>query len=373
MIELRKSKKGIKYIKTALSVFMVLTVSLFMLTACGDDSLPQGSKGEKIKIVCTTFPQYDWVREVAGEQLQNMDLTLLLDDGVDLHSYQPTAEDIIKINESDLFIYVGGESDDWVEEVLKQGDPENRPSTMNLVAVLGDMAKEEVVKEGMEHNHNHEHGHDHDGEEHHHEEHDAAHEHEGEEHHHEHEGEEHHHHAGEYDEHVWLSLRNAEEICEHIAEELGELDPKNSELYEANAEKYIAKLDSLDKKYEVVVSKVKNPTVVFADRFPFRYMMDDYGIDYYAAFTGCSAETEASFETVVFLANKVDEMGLKNVVVIDRSNEKIARTVISNTGKKNQNIISMNSMQTVTAKDVVAGTSYLKIMTDNLESLKEAI
>lgn len=358
ILQLGTQKKRIKYIKLALSMLMILMVSLFMLAGCNTGDKAESEK-DKPDVVCTTFPQYDWVREIAGDKLDTINLTLLQDNGADLHSYQPTAEDIIKINESDLFIYVGGESDDWVDDVLEQGG-EKKPVAMNLVAVLGDMVKQEVVKEGMDHHH------DHDADEH-----DHDHDHDADEHHHDHDAD--HHHEEEVDEHVWLSLRNAEEICEHIAEELGRLDVENAEAYKANAEAYIGKLEALDKKYERVASKVKNPTVVFADRFPFRYLMDDYGIDYYAAFSGCSAETEASFETVAFLAKKVDELKLGDVVVIDKSNEKIAKTVILNTEKKNQNVLCMNSMQTVTAKDIADGANYLDIMTKNLEILKQAI
>lgn len=313
------------------------------------------ASGKKLKIVATIFPEYDWVRQILGDEAKNAELTLLLDNGVDLHSYQPTADDIAKISECDLFIYVGGESDGWVKDALKEGKNPDR-KVINLLEALGNNTKEEEVVEGMQ------------AEE---EEHEStaagesaaagesseAEEEEG----------------PEYDEHVWLSLRNARELCETIAEDLKSLDSAHASVYDANLKKYEGELDALDQQYQKAVNAAGNKTLLFGDRFPFRYLVDDYGIKYYAAFVGCSAETEASFETVSFLAKKMDELGLKHVMTIEGPDKKIAATVIENTKDKNQDVLALNSMQSVTTKDIEGGETYLGVMQQNLEVLKKAL
>jgi len=331
-------------------------------TAASAESSAEAS-GKKLKIVATIFPEYDWVRQILGDEAKNADITLLLDKGVDLHSYQPNAEDIAKISECDLFLYVGGESDGWVKDALKEGKNPDR-KVINLLEALGNNTKEEEVVEGMQ-----------------------AEEEEGSkdsestaasqaaesqaagESTAESEAEE----CPEYDEHVWLSLRNAESICEVITEDLKSLDSAHAAVYEANLKKYTEQLDSLDQQYTDTVKAAANKTLLFGDRFPFRYLVDDYGIKYYAAFVGCSAETEASFETVSFLAKKMDELGLKHVMTIEGPNKKIAETIIQNTKDKNQDILTLNSMQSTTEQDIESGETYLGIMQQNLEVLKKAL
>lgn len=316
---------------------LAAVMCVLCLTACSGKTAQDGDK--KLKIVTTIFPEYDWVKAILGDEIENVELTMLLDNGVDLHSYQPTAEDIRKISECDLFIYVGGESDAWVEDALKESLNENQ-RVINLMEVMGENAKEEEVVEGMQA-----------------EEHEEAHTDE----------------EVEYDEHVWLSLRNAELECQEIEKQLSALDPENQQVYEENLNSYLAKLQELDGKYQDAVNNSTMHTLLFADRFPFRYMVDDYGLDYYAAFVGCSAETEASFETITFLAGKIDELGLHTVLTIEKSNQKIARTVIENTKNKDQQILAMDSMQSTTSEDVKNGTTYLSTMESNLEILKQAL
>jgi len=330
-------------------------------TAASAESSAEAS-GKKLKIVATIFPEYDWVRQILGDEAKNADITLLLDKGVDLHSYQPNAEDIAKISECDLFLYVGGESDGWVKDALKEGKNPDR-KVINLLEALGNNTKEEEVVEGMQ-------AEEEEGSK------DseseaatsqaagestaASAESEEEE-------------CPEYDEHVWLSLRNAESICEVITEDLKSLDSAHAAVYEANLKKYTEQLDSLDQQYTDTVKAAANKTLLFGDRFPFRYLVDDYGIKYYAAFVGCSAETEASFETVSFLAKKMDELGLKHVMTIEGPNKKIAETIIQNTKDKNQDILTLNSMQSTTEQDIESGETYLGIMQQNLEVLKKAL
>ncbi len=315
-----------------------------------------GAEADEINIVTTIFPIYDWVREVVGDNASRVNISLLLDNGVDLHSYQPTAQDILAISTADLFIYVGGESDEWAEDVLQSAMNPNLKA-INLVDAMGEDIKMEEIVEGMEHEHDHE-DHDHEESEEHedHEEHDHDHEHED-----------------EADEHVWLSLRNAGKLTKVITDTLSETDPDYAEYYQANAAAYISKLNDLDARYTETVNGSAYKTILFGDRFPFRYLADDYGLTYYAAFSGCSAESEASFQTIVFLAQKVDELGLPAVLTIEHPKTKIAETVVSTSQAKSAQILSIDSMQGTTAADIQAGMTYLSIMESNLEVLKEAL
>jgi zinc transport system substrate-binding protein len=307
-----------------------------------------GAEANQINIVTTIFPIYDWVREVVGDNASHANITLLLDNGVDLHSYQPTAQDILAISTSDLFIYVGGESDEWVEDVLQSAMNPNLKA-INLVDAMGEDIKTEEVVEGMEHDHDHEDSEDH-------EEHDHEHEHED-----------------EADEHVWLSLRNAGKLTGIIADTLSEIDPDYAEYYQANASAYIGKLADLDARYTDTVNGSACKTILFGDRFPFRYLADDYGLTYFAAFSGCSAESEASFETIVFLAGKTDELGLPAVLTIEHPKTRIAETIVQATSAKDQKILVLDSMQGTTAADIQAGMTYFSVMESNLEVLKEAL
>ena len=321
-----------------------LLLALFMLVGalagCGKQN--DTNQTDKLSIVTTIFPEYDWVREILGDKADNAEITMLLDNGVDLHSYQPTADDIVKISDCDLFIYVGGESDEWVEDALRNAANRNM-KVINLLEVLGDSVKTEEIVEGMQEEE------------------------------HEHEDAEEHEHEEEADEHVWLSLKNAKMLVRVISKALQELDPDNKDIYAANADAYVKKLSALDAEYQAAVDAASNKTILFGDRFPFRYLVDDYGLRYYAAFVGCSAETEAGFETISFLAKRVDELKLPCVLTIEGAQHKIAETVVRNTTAKNQRVLTMDSMQSTTSKDVKNGTTYLSVMEKNLSVLKEAL
>ncbi len=330
------------------------------------------TSGESLNIVTTIFPEYDWVNNILGDNAANADVTMLLDNGVDLHSYSPTAEDIMKIANCDLFIYVGGESDEWVEDALKEKVNDDMV-VINLLDTLGDTVKEEEVVEGMEAEHEHgEEGdeHEEDADEHDHEEDADEHTEDTDEH---TEDADEHEEGPEYDEHVWLSLKNTETLCDAISSALQTIDSANADTYAANAKDYISKLKELDDKYSETVQSASTKTVLFGDRFPFRYLVDDYNLDYYAAFVGCSAETEASFETIAFLAGKVDELGLSTVLTIEGDDHRIAETIVQNTSSKDQQILTMDSMQSTTSADVKDGANYLSIMENNLEVLKTAL
>ena len=356
--------------KAALLLGTTLSLSL-MFSGCQTNNNSSSKLGDlttssnadaEYSVVCTIFPEYDWVREILGDSSDKFDLTLLLNNGTDLHSYQPSAEDIMKISSCDLFVYVGGESDAWVEDALSEAVNKDM-KVINLMDVLGDDTKEEETVEGMQHEHEHDHE-------------DADHE-DGEDH--EDANEADHEDADnedaelEYDEHVWLSLKDTEIFVEEISKTLMKIDTENKDNFKANEEAYISKLQELDSKYEEAVSSSENKTLLFADRFPFRYMVDDYDLDYYAAFSGCSAETEASFETITFLAEKVNELGLTSVIILENSEDKIANTIIENTESKSQEILTLDSLQSTTSEEIEDGKTYLSAMEGNLEVIKKAL
>ncbi len=322
-------------VKRKIQVLLLLLILTLSGCEAGPSPAPE-KEGGKVAVVTTIFPIYDWVRQIAGDRA---DVTLLLDSGVDLHSYQPTADDIIRITSADLFLYVGGVSDAWVADALK-GAPNGSRTDIALLEILGDKAKEEEVVDGMQ----------------------PGDEGQGEE-------EE----GPEYDEHVWLSLKNASFFCERICDALCGADPDGTETYQKNAQDYRAKIDGLETRYEEMAAGAARRTVLFADRYPFRYLTDDLGLSYYAAFAGCSAETEASFETIVFLSGKVDELSLPCILQIESSDGSIARTVRDNTTAKDQEILTIDSLQSVTAEDVDAGVTYLSVMEENLNVLAKAL
>lgn len=332
------------------------------------NSIEKGNSN-KISIVCTTFPQYDWVKNILGEEAEGFDVTLLLDNGVDMHSYQPTVKDIATAGSSDLFIYVGGESDTWVEDALKEAKNKDLKA-INLMETLGNSVKEEEVVEGMQEErkslgHSHEKSSKEKQEQTQKESHENSQEINGQK---EAADEE-----PEYDEHIWLSIRNAEIMVKNIEKAIEQLDSDNAKVYQTNAENYIKKLDTLDKQYANTIQNAKYKAILFGDRFPFRYMADDYDLKYYAAFAGCSAETMAGFETVTFLAKKADELRLPVILTIENSDGRIAEAVKSNTTKKNQKILAMNSLQSVTKEQLADGITYLQVMQENLFVLSEAL
>ena len=314
-----------------LKKLMTGVLAAFMLAGCAPK---QQQNTIKLKIVATTFPQYDWIREIIGKDNTNVDLQLLMKNGGDLHSYQPTAGDIANIADANLFVYVGGESDEWVDDALKEKTNKDM-KVVNMMQTLGDDIDEE--EEGLEK-----------------------------------ESEDHDHEEIEYDEHVWLSLKRAQKIVKAIADELGELDSTNAKKYQENAEAYIAKLAALDKSYESTVNTVKNKTWIFADRMPFHYLAKDYGITTYAAFNGCSTETNASFNTIVSLAKYADELGIKHIMTIEGSDKKLAKAVIENTTDKNQDILTLNSLQSVSQSDIDKGLTYYGAMEENLKVLAQS-
>ena len=309
-------------------LLILLSALTLLLAGCGQK---QGS--QKLQIVAAIFPEYDWVRQIVGDD-DSVELTLLVDDGVDPHSFQPAVSDMVTAANCDLLIYGGGESDQWLTK-LEATNP-NR-ETLVLLPLLGEQAHQEEVVEGME-----------------------AHEED------EPEGD------AEMDEHVWLSLRNASLFCQSITEALCRLNPGKADTYRANLAAYQQQLNALDVQYQQAVSAASQHTIVVCDRFPFRYLVEDYNLSYYAAFPGCSAETGASFETVVFLSNKVKELNLSALLVTESSDGRMAKTVAENAGNEQMPVLTLNSMQSVSAEQAKTLTN-LSVMTENLTVLQQAL
>lgn len=318
----------------------IALLSLMLLLcsfACAPQKPPAAdAENPPLRIVTTIFPLYDWVQKILGENAGNTELSMLLDSGVDLHSYQPSAEDIVRISTCDVFLYVGGESDEWIDDALKESQNPDQ-LVISLLDLLGDGVKAEETVEGMQAE----------------PEEDSAEE-------------------TESDEHVWLSLKNAKALCGAIADRLAEADPDHADAYRQNAAAYGEQLSALDAAYAEAVQGAAYRTLLFADRFPFRYLADDYGLDYYAAFSGCSAETEASFATIVFLADKLDELGLPAVLQIESADGSIARTVLAASKNPDRPVLTLDSLQSVTAAER-GGADYLTRMEQNLGVLKAAL
>lgn len=311
--------------KKLIAIFLAVLTVLCCFCRCGE--MPSKTP----EIVVTIYPLYDFARQILGDNPAGLEIELLQKNGTDLHNYQPTAEDTALIGTSKLFAYIGGESDEWTQDVLATaGGDGRRICLMDTVQGL-----EEEAVEGMQ---------------------------EAEE-----EEEE-----GAFDEHIWLSLRNAQSMIDAMCEEICAIDPDHADLYRANADAYIASLDSLDTEYQTAVETASFDTILVADRFPFRYLAADYGLKYYAAFSGCAASLDVSFETVAFLSEKLTELRLPAVLIIDGSDGEVARTVID-TADLDVPVLTLHSCQCVSSEELESGVSYLDIMTSNLEVLKEAL
>lgn len=331
--------------KKILKVISVLLTGAVLLTGCGTGNVSENHSSEKIRVVCTTFPQYDWLKNILGESEDDFELTLLVKNSADVHNYQPSAKDMIAIREADLFVYIGGESDTWAADLMAS-DASLKEKAVSLVETLGDEALIEEIVEGMTHTHEHS---EEDGHIHNDKEHDTV------------------------DEHVWLSLNNAEVLCQYLSERVCELSPECAEAFRTNTAAYTEELHALNDQYRDMVNASAKNTLIFGDRFPFRYLTEDYGLEYYAAFAGCNAEVEAGFDTVVFLADKVKELHTSYIMVIDGSDRELAKTISNTANKTDMEILVLDSMQSVSWEDIQQGTNYLDIMKANMEILRKAL
>ena len=330
--------------KKILSLLLGACLLLAVLSGCTQNNgftepTNNSKSGEKISIVSTIFAPYDFIRQIVGDKAE---VSMLLPPGTESHSYEPTPQDIIKIQNCDVLVYVGGDSDAWLHEVLESMDTRK----MKIIPLMDcvEVVEEEIV-EGMEDDHGH-------GEDEHHEE--ENHEH----------SEEH-----EYDEHVWTSPKNAKMIVQKISDAICGTDPVNAVAYKNNADAYIALLDELDAKFQAIVDNAARNTIIFGDRFPFRYFADAYGLEYFAAFPGCSTETEASAATVAFLIDKVKAEGIPVIFHVELSNQKMANTISEETGA---NVLLFHACHNVTRDEMAQGITYIDLMNQNVENLKEA-
>lgn len=329
-----------------LEVMLLLLCMAVLFTGCAD-KVGNSSLNNKTTIVCTSFSLYDWTSQLTKGT--DAEVLLLLDNGMDMHSFQPAADDLIQIADCDLLVHVGGESDAWLMEALK-AQPNEKRIVVNLMEKMEPYLLEETYSEGMEVCHIHDNGEEYTE--------DCM---------------ELAEHDGTYDEHLWLSLRFAYTCCEEIKTALCQILPEQTSLITENAEAYCQELLELDEKFTTMAEAVPQKLIVVGDRFPFLYMMEDYGIEYYAAFPGCSTESEADFETVIFLSEKLDEHDVNTIFITEGGTTDLANAMIANTEDKDQNIAVLHSMQAVFQSDIENGASYLGYMEENLEALRLAM
>lgn len=321
--------------KKTLIYCLTAAMLLLALAGCGAQKPQEEAQTDRLTIVTTIYPQYDFANQIAGELAE---VTMLLKPGAETHSYEPTPQDIKKLQSCDLFIYTGGENDVWVEGILDSMG-EQRPDTLRLMDCVTTVEEEFV--EGMEHDHDHDHE----------EAQDEAHVH-------------------QVDEHVWTSPKNAIAIVQEMTDLMSEKDADHAETYRRNSVDYIAQLEQLDAAFQEVTEHAQRNTILIADRFPFRYLADAYGLEYYAAFSGCSSETEPSAATVAFLIEKTKEEQLPVVFTVDITNPKMAESIVEVTGAKH---LVLQSCHNLTKDQREAGETYLSLMTQNVECLREAL
>ncbi len=309
-------------IKRLVSITLILSMFI-ALSACGNEI--SNRESDKISIVCTTFAAYDWTREITGDDTDRFDL-VLLGGGVDLHSFQPTAQDIAKIHTADLFVQIGGATEQWTNNLSLGG------KALKLFDLFEDTEKLCISADHTNHKHS----------------------------------------DDEFDEHIWLSLKSAQRMVDEICGKICDLDTANGVKYQKNCAEYIEKLNHLDKEYQSAVDAYGDKTVIFADRYPFAYLMNDYNITCFSAFGGCSSDTNASFDTIAHLSETVKKYNKETVLVLENSAESVAVPLKSALGDRTINTAVMNSCQTISA-DKVEDARYIDIMTQNLESLKMAL
>lgn len=303
-----------------LSLILSLLLAAGCLSGCGSEASTH-SNTDTIRIVTTLFPAFDWVHRLVDGVDSKIEVTLLRDNGIDLHNYQPSAEDLVRIGTCDLFIYVGGESESWVEDALLSYPDLNTVCLMELM-------HDSLIAEGDE---------------------------------------------GHYDEHVWLSLRHAQKIVSALALAAAELEPSIETHCLEQARLYCTELEKLDSKYSSTIKAANRCVLLFGDRFPFRYLAEDYNLDYYAAFQGCSAESSIGFDTIRFLSEKADELDLPVILTVEGADTEIAQTIRDNTASGDLEILALNAMQTTTTEEYAKGAGYLSIMEDNLTVLQKAL
>lgn len=315
-----------------LAMITLLTGMAIGLTACGKEAAKEKESEGKTNVVATVFAEYDFLRNIAGD---NIDLTMMMKPGGDLHSYEPSPKDMMAAQEADLFVTIGGEADAWSEKITDSIDSK-KVKVVKLMDCV-DVVEEELVEGMQEEEESEEEG-----------------------------GEE----EKELDEHVWTAPKNAIKIVNKLSETLCSLDKEHAGLFKKNTKKYVKRLEELDKKFADVIDHAKRKEIIVGDRFPFRYFADAYDLKYYAAFPGCSVNTGASAETISFLVNKVKEDKIPVVFHMEMSNESICDVISSETGAKKE---QLNAVHNISKEDFTSGKGYLELMEENVSVLKEAL
>ena len=380
----------------ALSVIAALSLALYGCAA--PTTVPEGQDSTKKNVVAVSFPEYSWASEIIGDASNNINLELIMNTGVDPHSFQASAQDVTKIATADVVIYTGGHSYSWVDDALENATNQN----MTIVNMMDVLDHELLAEAPISNNvvdgqaaaeasdaHSHDHAHDHATEEahaHDHEHADAAHDHdhateEAHAHDHDHDHAHSHGHAhgddleshNHADEHVWLSPHRAIHVSEAISNALATVDPDNATAFSTNTKAYTQELHELEESYIKAVEESPRDTVVIADRFPLRYLFDDLNLKYYAAFDGCTTDSEASFETIASLAEKSKELDLKTMLIVGESSQDLAQSVIKTSGLEGVSVELFNPIEGVAQEQIASGTTYVSIMNSNLDVLKTAL
>ena len=336
-------KKSVKAILAILLIVGVVFGGVFLFKKS-----KEGKNEKKYSVISTSFPGYDFAKAVAKNT--DVSVRMLLKPGAESHTFEPTPQDIMAIKSSNLFLYVGGDSDEWVKKILNEIDP-NKTKVLKLVDLV--KTKEEELVEGMEEDHHEEDEDHHDKDHHEHDKKEAKDEKEA-----------------EVDEHVWTSLRNAKEITKKISAEIAKIDKDEKTKFEKNTKAYEEKLDDLDKRFSEMIKKAKRKEIIVGDRFPLRYFVDDYGLKYYAAFPGCSEQTEANAKTISFITKKVKEDKIPAIFKIELSKGLIAETIAKETGAK---VYELHSAHNISERDFETGVTYADLMERNYSVLEKAL
>ena len=326
--------------KRLLSALLALCI---LLSLCSCTTAGKQDESKSLKLLCTLFPQYDWLRSITAG-VEGVEVSLIIANGTDPHSYQPTAADIMNISNCDILVYVGGDSDTWVKKAIERSKNQN----INAIA-LTELAGIELHNISSASHTHEDHSH-------------ADHSHEG-------------HSHSALDEHLYLSLDNACVAVSALANALCKADPDNRDIYLKNSMEYVLKLSNISESFRADVEKIPENErfILFADRFPFVYLLSDYGIHYSAAFEGCTTDVDADFDTVIRLIHEADEHNVNYIAVTESSDKALANTIISSTKSKNQKIATLNSLQSITKSQIEGGATYISIMEENIDQVKTAL
>ena len=310
---------------TRITALLTAAATALCLCSCASQNETDNKDSQKLKIISTVFPPYDLARQIAGD---NADISILLPPGSESHTYEPTAKEIIEIQNCDIFLYIGGENEQWAEKIISSNKSDS-VKTVKLIDCVKTLEEAELHEEEHEEEHSH-----------------------------------------ETDEHIWTSPKNEQLMLTAVYDAICEADPENKAVYTKNKDSYNEQLTELDKAYKEAVGNAKNKTIIMADKFPFRYLAEEYGLDFYAAFSSCSDESEPSAATMTSLISKIKELKIPVVYYLEFSSTKVADTLCSETGASS---LMLHSCHNVSKEDLDKGVTYVELMKQNLENLKTAL